>query len=222
LKRISALFTSPLGAFTLNPLPHQLNIQNFNPEISHNPKMDEAIATFTAITGASEDVARRYLGFTEQNAEQAVQLFFDSPDLASGVAEPPSIPTSSRPPPSSRQQDGEDSDNGPMELDDDDNDVAAIARAANTEDDEAMARRLQEEMYGGGGGGGSIGNFGDEGVRAPIERRSETLVGGAQDWGQDDIQAAVLEQMRARQAVGRGGTYSRSTMVTSLKLLTLR
>ncbi len=178
--------------------------------------MDEAVDHFIAFTGSSPDVARRYLGLTENNTEQAIQLFFDSPDLASGIDQPsqtsaPPVPTSTRPQPQIASDGTEDSRKSPpvgsdedlMDMDyiDDGDDsaarAAAVGRAADYEDDEAIARRLQEEFY---AGGDASGGYDADGVRAPIERRTETLVGGpGGDWPPDDMHAAVLQQMRSRQ-----------------------
>jgi len=172
--------------------------------------MDEAIDHFMAFTGSTADVARRYLGLTDNNTEQAIQLFFDSPDLASST-EPPPIPTSTRPAVRATnvgQEDASgvvhlDSDNEEgMDIDDpDENEAAsqaeALSRAADYEDDEAIARRMQEELY---AGGDASGGYDADGVRAPIGRRTETLVGGPDgDWPPDDMHAAVLQQMRNRQ-----------------------
>jgi hypothetical protein len=174
---------------------------------------DDSVNTFVAFTNATPDVARRYLGMTEGNPQQAIQLYFDSPDLASGVGTPsaaPPIPASSRPPrvPGSEHQDRQgvahlDSDGDDMDIDNegDESDSAATAaqaaREADLEDDAAMARRMQEEFY---TGGDASGGYDAEGVRAPLARTTETLVGGpGGDWTQDDMQAAVLQQMRARQ-----------------------
>jgi hypothetical protein len=164
-----------------------------------NTVMDDAIDTFVAFTGATPDIARRYLEMTENNGEQAIQLYFDSPDLASGVGQgipspAPPIPSSTRPPLGVSA--GLENSRGVVHLDDDDEDMAdvndeaghdeatsaaAIAQAADYEDDEAIARRMQEELYAGGDSSG--GGFGGDGVRAPIERRTETLVGGpGGDW----------------------------------------
>jgi len=182
--------------------------------------MEEAVDTFTTFTGASPDVARRYLGMTENNAEQAIQLFFDSPDLASGVGEqtgPPPVPHSSRPAPPAASVGREDargvvhleSDDELMDVDDNDEQgvssrAAAVGRAADFEDDEAIARRMQEELY---TGGDASGGFDAEGVRAPMARTTETLVGGADgDWSPQDVNAAVLQQMRARQQARSSGT----------------
>ncbi|PVH88503.1 hypothetical protein DL98DRAFT_478487 [Cadophora sp. DSE1049] len=174
--------------------------------------MEESIDHFVAFTGASTEVARRYLGLTENHTEQAIQLFFDSPDLASGVdqipqAAAPPVPTATRPQTGAQRAAPADSDEEDL-MDMDYNDgsddeaskAAAIGRAAEIEDDEAMARRMQEEMYAGGDASGGFDADAD-GVRAPIGRRTETLVGGPDaDWAPDDMQAAVLQQMRARQS----------------------
>lgn len=76
------------------------------------------------------------------------------------------------------------------------------------DEDEAMARRLQEEYYGSAGTAGTVDS---EGVRPPIARTTETLVGpGSFDPNDErDMHAAVLQQMRARrQARPRGGSFS--------------
>lgn len=74
------------------------------------------------------------------------------------------------------------------------------------DEDEAMARRLQEELY----AGGDLSAVGDaEGVRAPLGRTTETLV-GPESYDMlndaDEMRAAVLEQMRARQRPRPHGT----------------
>lgn len=185
--------------------------------------MDDAVDNFVAFTGATSEVARRYLALTENNAEQAIQLFFDSPDLATAATEtpaPPPVPSSTRPQTTSstagRQDAGGvinlDSDDDEMDVDNDNDDddlaqAAALSRAADMEDDEAMARRMQEELYAGGGGGGN--DLDEEGVRAPIARRTETLVGGHDEgaWSERDyMQAAVAQQMRNR---AQGGMSSK-------------
>jgi len=66
------------------------------------------------------------------------------------------------------------------------------------DDDEALARRLQEEFY---TGGDMAGVRDADGIRAPIGRTTETLVGPGADYPSepDEMRAAVLEQMQARQ-----------------------
>lgn len=180
---------------------------------------DEAISGFAAITGASPQVARHYLSLTDGNMEQGIQLFFDSPELASAADNPPPVPHPStrpsrpaaRPDPAGVIQIDSDDDE---EIEDDlDNDVDTPPRATASnaghsgpayEDDEAMARRMQEELYGGGAQAGGVDT---DGVRAPIGRTTETLVGPGSNWGgPEDMHDAVLEQLRRRQAP-RTGTF---------------
>lgn len=86
----------------------------------------------------------------------------------------------------------------------------ATGRASGEiDEDEAMARRVQEELYAGGDQGGS----GDaEGIRAPLGRTTETLV-GPESYDilsdADEMRAAVLEQMRARQRPRPHGMHFR-------------
>ena len=86
---------------------------------------------------------------------------------------------------------------------------AASASDHNTVDeDEVMARRLQEEYYRSTGTGG---NVDPEGVRAPIARTTETLVGpGSFDPNDEEMRMAVLQQMRARRQPRPRGNCSRS------------
>lgn len=161
---------------------------------------DEQVSTFCSFTEATPEQAQQYLALTDGNVEQAVELFFTSPDLGNSAAPP------SQPAPTSNQND-------PITIDDDDDDVQVTqsrqAGAANMEDDEAMARRLQEEMYGGGGSGGAGGGgmMDQDDVRAPMARTTETLVGPDSDWRNDpnEMRAAIAEQMMARQQRRQGG-----------------
>lgn len=178
-------------------------------------EMDEEVAQFLAITGTdNERVARGYLDISNGDSQQAIQLFFESPDLASSFANPTSAPQ--LPPTTTTGRigredesgvihiDSDDDDDVPMShagndrnymgLDDggDDDDVAAVARAAQAEEDAAMARRLQDEMYSQGSGGA-------DDVRAPMARTTETLVAPDPNWSlDDDREAAILEQLRRR------------------------
>jgi hypothetical protein len=180
--------------------------------------MDEHVDTFVSFTGANPDVARRYLGMTDNNAEQAIQLFFDSPDLASSVGqtpqiEGPPIPTATHP--RHAASSGHQDEHGVVHISDDDDDMdidddeqaasraEAVGRAADYEDDEAIARRMQEELY---AGGDAAGGFDADGIRAPMARTTETLVGGpGGDWPPEDMNAAILQQMRSRQQPRSGG-----------------
>ncbi|GAB7359286.1 hypothetical protein MBLNU230_g5940t1 [Neophaeotheca triangularis] len=167
--------------------------------------MDEQIGTFCAFTSATPQQAQQYLALTDGNTEQAVELYFNDPNLGASAPAPAASTTG-------QNQDRPitiDDDDDEMDLGDDDmpraGGSAAQAGQPSVEDDEAMAKRLQEEMYGGGGsgGGGAAGldDVDEEGVRAPMARRTETLAGPDADWRDDPTQmrAAIAEQMAARQ-----------------------
>lgn len=172
---------------------------------------DENISNFVSITSCDPSKAAQYLRLTDGNLEQAIQLFFDSPnlDLGSGSA------SASQPPPSNPAPTAQD----PITIDSDeemsDFDPAAAhtstpPQRAGTEDDEAMARRLQEEMYGGGGPS-------PEEVRAPMQRTTETLVGPGSNWGppeDDDVNDMVAEQMRRR--ANRAGIFNQQSTTSNV------
>ena len=176
--------------------------------------MDEAVAQFTALTSTEPDVATQYLNLADGNLEAAVQLFFEGGlDVGGSGAQPapsaPPVPSSTRPtsrgPPRHYTEDEHgtihiDSDDEDMPDADDGNAATGTTRQssninADVEDDAAMARRLQEEMYAGGDGGAA------EGVRAPMARTTETLVGPAADWGTDagDMNTSIAEQLLNRE-----------------------
>lgn len=157
---------------------------------------EENVLNFVSITSCDPDKASQYLRLTDNNLEQAIQLFFDSPNLDFGPAA-----SSSAPPPAAS------SAQNPINVDSDDemSDFNPGANAdtppvrSNLESDEELARRLQEEDYGGGAAGGRA----PDEVRAPIQRTQETLVGPGSNWGpgdaDDDIDAMVQEQLARRQ-----------------------
>jgi hypothetical protein len=169
--------------------------------------MDELITQFVGITSANPERAQQYLTLTDNNLEQAIQLFFDSDGADMGA----SLPQPSAPQPSSDASRSNYTNNadGTVTIDsdnemDDDVEVTASARQpppSAYEDDEAMARRLQEEAYGAGGGGAGMND-----VRAPMARTTETLVGPESRWGpandDEDMRAAIAEQMMNRQRRG--------------------
>jgi UBX domain-containing protein 7 len=182
--------------------------------------MDDAVGDFCAITGATPQVARHFLNIADGDPSQAIQLFFDSPDLAAAATEvsqqPPPAPAASSRPSARSASAGREDEHGVVHLDSDSDDIAmdetddGILETTHTppvpasttapqssafEDDEAMARRLQEEMY---AGGDMSGDYDLDGVRAPLARTTETLVGPGADWGPDDMQSNVLQQMRQR------------------------
>jgi UBX domain-containing protein 7 len=131
-------------------------------------RMDDNIAQFTAITNCDPAKAQRYLTISENDLEQALQLFFeggidvDGPE-PSNTSDSRNSATGTRP-------------ESPINIDDDDDFRAAIEASTgggpsgDFEDDEAIARRLQEEFN------TSTRRTADE-VRAPMARTTETLVG---------------------------------------------
>lgn len=143
---------------------------------------DADISNFVGITGASAPVAKGFLELTNGDFEQAVQLFFDNPDLQHSIgssATPPARPPAGRD--TSHQRGASEGDPIYVDNDDDfsdDGDVQMAARDAQAAEDEAEARRLQEQEYSGGQGP-------DEGVRSPIRGTTETLV-GPDIWGPGD------------------------------------
>ncbi|KAI1383561.1 uncharacterized protein F4822DRAFT_81015 [Hypoxylon trugodes] len=188
--------------------------------------MDEDVEQFMAITGvAREQVARGYLEISGGDPMQAIQLFFENPELQASFNAPGASSTTAtstaRQPSTSRSQgftgredargvihiDSDDDDDDVQMADhdfgvpdDDDDDVAAIARNAQEEEDEAMARRLQDELY-------SENHGSTDGVRAPIAQTTETLAAPDPSWGlEDDREAAVLEQLRHRRRAAQGGS----------------
>jgi hypothetical protein len=174
---------------------------------------DEAIAQFTSITSASPSQAEQYLRLADGDLEQAIQLFFENPDLATTIpAASSSVPQQQASAPTRKRKTYPEDENGVINLDsdedeeldlgdDEDDDVQMIG--ANTirhhvdEDADAeMARRLQAEMYSGGG-------IAQDDVRAPIERVRETLVGG-DDYDDTDVSAIIQQRiLRARQGGAR-------------------
>ncbi|KAF2422586.1 hypothetical protein EJ08DRAFT_476337 [Tothia fuscella] len=194
--------------------------------------MDEAIVQFTSITGADPSKAAAYLRLTDGNAEHAITLYFEDPNLAndavptpsaaatSSHAPPPRVPAASTRPRTYREDadgvvyvpDGSDEEELDIDMDEDEDQPAESSIPAcrpNVEDDEAVARRLQEEMYG-------EASRDPDAVRAPIARTSETLVGpGSAPWEPDDdasMQSMIAHQMAARQArrqqAGRPGIFN--------------
>ncbi|KAI0409695.1 hypothetical protein F4802DRAFT_157563 [Xylaria palmicola] len=174
----------------------------------------DGVDQFMMVTGAdSQDVARGYLQISGGDLSRAIEMFYESPELQSSFSAAPSVPAASshHPDPSSRDRSGaftgrqdsrgvvhiDSDDDIPMDDDDDNSteDVAYIARNAQEEEDAALARRLQEELYGSGAASA------EDSVRAPIAQTTETLAGPGPSWSieEEDREAAVLEQLRARQ-----------------------
>ncbi|PNS20519.1 hypothetical protein CAC42_5969 [Sphaceloma murrayae] len=167
--------------------------------------MDDAVAQFASITGATPERAQQYLTLSDDNLEQAIQLFFETGGADMGASLPEATPAQPpRPGPGYRNN----ADGSVTIESDEDEDMGNTSRPAQPaldyEDDEAMARRLQEEDYGARGP-----SDGMEDVRAPMARTTETLVGPDADWGgPDDMRAAVAEQMAARSRRNRPGIFN--------------
>lgn len=200
-----------LQDFGLAPLPVEADTSSVE---ASTMVSSENIDQFVELTAADPQKASQYLSVSDDNLEQAVQLFFETGgiDLDAQVA---GAPASQHGP------------NNPIPVDDnDDGDDVEMSGAppsrvqppsgASYEDDEAMARRLQEEAY----GAGAIGSGGvdEDGVRAPIGRTTETLVGGPADWrsNPDEMRAAIADQMMARsqrRTAGRPGIFNQHPSV---------
>lgn len=163
----------------------------------------DVVAQFTEITDSSPELATQYLQLTDFNIEQAMQLYFENGGAP--LTEEP-LPSTSVPQGASRSSQQDES--GVVHIDSDDEVTVDETRSAprgrpqgsTFEDDAAMARRLQEEFYSGGGGGEGGGHDAD-GVRAPMARTTETLVGPEDDFD-DGMQTSILDQLRARQQRG--------------------
>lgn len=187
--------------------------------------MDDLIAQFTSITSAPPGQASQYLRLTDNNLEQAIQLFFEDPNLATGS---PQTQTSTAPQPANPTRSGTsytEDESGIIHIESDNEEsedlemadaeeshgpASAHQAAPSTEDDEEIARRLQEEMYQSAG-------LGLDGVRAPISRTTETLVGPGASWGnsEDDINSLVSDQLLRRQhrRAGRTGIFNQRDTV---------
>lgn len=172
--------------------------------------MDDQVAQFVGITSADASRAQQYLSLTDGNLEQAIQLYFDSGGVDMGAAAPaPAAPQQSPQPTSGARPGYRENEDGTVTIESDE-EMEGVTETGDAgaayEDDEAMARRLQEEAYGAGGGAG-----GQEEIRAPMARTTETLLGPGSSWtggrgaeieDEDDMRAAVAEQMMARQRRG--------------------
>lgn len=186
------------------------------------------MAQFVSITNSSPHVAEQYLKLSDGNLEQAMQLFFESGgidlmDQDTTAADYQTQPAASRPSPPGQRSRSHVAADQVVRIDSDDeisddndpqitgwrrrgqpglgHDVPSQnlghatppGRNPGTEDDEAIARRMQEELY--------AGRDYSDGVRAPLARTTETLVGPGADWGNDgddDMSAAIEAQMAAR------------------------
>lgn len=166
---------------------------------------DDILSQFTGITGADPARAQQYLTITDHNLEQAIQLYFESDGVDMGGTIGGNNSNQSQPSGGVVNLDSDEENDDPM------TGVSGTLSASrrngpSVEDDEAIARRMQEEMYGGAGGvGGGADDMG--GMRAPVARTAETLLGPGADWREDpdEMNAAILEQLQSRQR--RTGTF---------------
>lgn len=188
---------------------------------------EENISNFAGITGSSTDVARGFLQIAGGDMERAVALYFENPELVSGMSAGlagASTSTSSRPAQTassrtranlpredssgvihiSDDDDDDDMNDYNYEDDGDDGHEAALlaANTAQEEEDAAMAKRLQEELYQQGGAQGA-----EADVRAPIARTTETLVAPESAWGPNDDEA-ILENIRRRRNNPRKDSFT--------------
>jgi UBX domain-containing protein 7 len=181
---------------------------------------DEAVAQFVAVTDATPERAEQYIQLSDGNIERAIHLWYETGGIDMGDSVPsastvapstsnaPPVPNHSRPRPDIVNLDSDDETGEDVQYMGESTRSGEAAQSVpnhSEDDDEAMARRLQEEMYAGETSQGSD----PEGVRAPIARTTETLVGPEPyDLGNPaDRAAAVAEQILLRQ--GRGMPESR-------------
>ena len=184
--------------------------------------LSELISQFVGVTDASPDKARQYLHISDNNLEQAIELFFntggidltESQSVSSQPPQAPPVPPPHTRPGAQNEVIGLDSDEEIYE--DDEIEVTgsrpraedstqqastinppSATRAAVQDDDEIMARRLQEELYAGGDIHGAVDA---EGYRAPIARTRETLVGPGSYDARDtaDVESLIQEQLQMR------------------------
>ncbi|KAM3429857.1 hypothetical protein MY4824_008000 [Beauveria thailandica] len=194
---------------------------------------EEDISNFAGITGSSTDVARGFLQIASGDLERAVALFFENPELVSGMTAGLSGPSSSSRTAaaaaptaisSSRSRGGvsrEDSSGVihiPSDDDDEMDDIYADSGAEeihNEDDDSGHQAALLAANYAQEDEDAAMarrlqeelysqGGGGDEAeVRAPIGRTTETLVAPESAWGPDN-DADILESLRSRRSTNRG------------------
>ncbi|XWX02325.1 hypothetical protein V2A60_010362 [Cordyceps javanica] len=194
---------------------------------------EENISSFAGITGSSTDVARGFLEVAGGDLERAVALFFENPELVSGmsaglsgtsgssrapVATAPAATTSS-----TRTRGGaarEDS-SGVIHIPSDDDEMDygyADSGAEETHNDDDVDGHQAAQLaanYAQEDEDAAMarrlqeelyqqgGGGADAEVRAPIARTTETLVAPESAWGPDD-DAALLESLRRRRPAARG------------------
>lgn len=186
---------------------------------------EENISNFAGITGSSTDVARGFLQIAGGDLERAVALFFENPELVSGMsaglsgtggssssrpsaATAPAAASSSR----SRRDASREDSSGVIHIPSDDDDDIDFHDADSGADDNdqndghaaALAANYAQEDEDAAMARRLQEELYQQGgpgaeseVRAPIARTTETLVGPEAGWGPDD-DAAFLESLRRR------------------------
>ncbi|OAQ98975.1 hypothetical protein LLEC1_03513 [Akanthomyces lecanii] len=194
--------------------------------------MDEDnISNFAGITGSSTDVARGFLQIAGGDLERAVALFFENPELVSGMSAGLSGAggsSSDRPPAAtapaatssswSRRGASREDSSGIIHIPSDDDDIEfhdADSGADDYDKDDDGHAAVLAANYAQEDEDAAMarrlqeelyqqgGPGAESEVRAPIARTTETLVAPETGWGPDD-DAAVLDSLRRRRPTARG------------------
>lgn len=163
----------------------------------------EALSQFMSITGCDAAKATQYLQFADSGVEDALELYYanNGADLATGGAADSTTGSSRR----------------VIDVDDD-----GEGRAAAVDEDGAMAQRMQNDLYQDAGGGRDSGGLGmGDGIRAPMARTTETLVGpmSGMPESEEELRAEILSRLAARSNRRRG--LIRWATIVQLSLLTI-
>lgn len=185
---------------------------------------DTAMQTVLSVTNTTPELAQQYLTLADGHAEQAITLFFENggADLAGNLSESTQAPAQPYRPTHLSSRAGHEDDDGRIAIDDDDDDdvenpstIDTTNEASNArvnpaqhggilDDDAAMAARLQHEMYSSGDTGGE---YDEDGIRAPIARQAQTLVGPGSYEASPDAIERQMTLIRARTGRGTGIIY---------------
>lgn len=174
-----------------------------------------------SVTNTTPELAQQYLTLADGDAEQAITLFFENggADLAGNLSESARAPA---PPLTVSRPAGREDEEGRIVIDDDDEipEEIPVTRTRNTDstsrstsahigdtfdDDAAMAARLQQEMY---SSGDTSGDYDEDGIRAPIARQAQTLVGPGPSDDLGFASEAVTRQMEMLQNRASAGRRS--------------
>lgn len=181
--------------------------------------MDDQLANFVGITGATEDAAHQVLDMCGGDLERAIQLWFSDEELQRNLTNPASSSraaetqyqaSSSQAGPAARtsRSAGREDASGVIHIDSDDDDaddvqeVHGSSYAMDIDDDDddvvTVARTAQEEEDAAMAQRlqqelyqGQAAAAEDDGVRAPMARTTETLVAPSGNWTIDDDMGGV-------------------------------